>query len=68
MASVQVRLTTAWQIGKGNNKYDTRNEIILGGNSVPGLFARLFVNIHTPECFCTGLKKAMRHEKQSDIL
>ena len=41
----------AWEIGKENNKYGRRNEIVLARNSVTGLLSRLRVNTHTPERF-----------------
>ena len=51
MASVQMRLSIAWQMRKENNKYFRCNEIILARNSVTGLFSTLRVNTHTPERF-----------------
>ena len=73
MASVQVILSIAWQIGKGNNKYGRRNKIILARDSVPGLFSSLCINVYMYKCInvytfilqdvlCTGFRKAIRHE------
>ena len=58
IASTQMRLTIAWQIGKENNKYGGSNEIILTRNGATGLFSRLLVNTHTLERFLYRIQES----------
>ena len=55
----------AWQIGKENNKYGGRNEIILAQNSVTGLFSSRRVNTHTPEQWVWTLELSGKLWKRS---
>ena len=41
----------AWQVGKENNKYGGRNEIVSAKNGVTGQFYRLYLNTRTKKRF-----------------
>ena len=53
----------AWQVGKENNKYGGRNEIVSAQNGVTGQFYRLYLNTRTKKrLFKTRFMKEIRRE------